>query len=189
MNLSQLPLIGSLIAKGQNALASGVQNIKERIADFHLVPRQIVNFRARTDQLSRVPTVTTNSDDMGKIVDLRNKITYLTTNYDSVNRMLDTAMEQVQQVQAGNVSIAAAGIVASTVKGMNDVMASARSIDNLLASIEQRVLTPQQMAYRGSLGVAPVAVASSVFASKGFLLALGLGGIAVAMGRKRGRRS
>ncbi len=187
MNLSQLPLIGSLIAKGQTALAGGVQNIKERIADFHLVPRRIANFRARTDQLSRVPVVATNTDDMGRIIEVRNKITSLGTNYDSVNRMLDMAMEQVQQVQAGNVSIAAAGIVASTLKGMNDVMASAASIDNILAAIETRVLTPQQMASRGALGVTPVA-AASLASSKGLLIALAIGGIAVAMGGGRRRR-
>lgn len=188
MNLAQLPIIGSLIQKGQAALASGVQNIKERIATFHLIPQRIANFKARADMLSRMTVVSTNTDDVATILKTRDQINSLSANYDSVNRMLDLAMDEVNKVSSGLVSIAAAGQVASTISGMNDVMSRAQSIDNTLAGIERRVLTPQQLAQVPTLGLAPISVSSGISPKTLGIGLLIFGGIAYATRRGRRRR-
>lgn len=185
MNLTSLPIIGSLIAKGENLLAAGVQQVKEKVADFHLVPRRIQNFQARADQLSRNQVVNTSTDDVGQIVTIRNRCLALQSSYDTANRQLDLAMTEVNKVQAGAVSVTGAGLIASALASMNDVLGQAATIDNMLAAIEQRVLTPQQLANVKSLGLS--AVSSSPISGK-TLLGIGVVvGLALYLRRRRRR--
>lgn len=156
LSFTQIPVIGALFARGQNVLNAGIQHIKEQIATFHLVPRQVQNFRARADQLSRIPTVTTNTDDMGTLVDVRRRTDMLASQYDTVNKQVDIAMSSANSLASGNVSITAAAQVATAASGINDVLSASRTIDNKLASIEVRALTPQQRTNIRTLGVAPV---------------------------------
>lgn len=188
MNLLQIPIIGALLAQGQTKIAQGVQDIKEKIAVFHLTPRRIGNFKARMDQLSRIPAVGTNTDDVAKILSARQKVAALSDNYDSANRQLDIAMGEVQRIQAGDVSLAAAGQVAATISSMQSVLSQVATIDNLLTEIEKRVLTPQQYAQVNQIGTfVPQASGSlgALFTPRNLGIGLAIGGAIYLMRRRR----
>ena len=156
-NFAQIPLIGALFTRGQNLLASGTQHIKEQIAVFHLTPQNIQNFRARAAQLGTLPTVTMNTDDAATLLDIKNKTNMLSSQYDTVNQQVDAALNAANALASGSVSLNAAASVATAASGINDVLSASRVIDNKLAGLEQRWLTPQQRVNIRTLGVAPVA--------------------------------
>ena len=182
-NFAQIPLVGALFARGQTLLSGGVQHIKEQIATFHLVPRNIQNYRARADRLSQLTVVNASTDDVATVLDAKRRTDALASQYDTVNKQVDTALASANSLASGAVSLSAAANVATAAAGINDVLSAARTIDNKLASVERRVLAPQQLAGIGSFGVA--ATPGTTINTKTVLIGAAIVGGILLMQRRR----
>lgn len=139
-----IAFLDALVNKGKSLVASQIQRVTERVADFKLLPRTHRALSARLAALTQASKVRSDPTLTANVATLQRNLTFVQQAYATTNSTLDSALAQMSTLSASSLSVANASMLASLLAGMNDAFAKTKAVDSNTRAIESVALSPAQ---------------------------------------------
>jgi hypothetical protein len=139
-----IAFVDALVNKGKSLVASQVQRVTERVADFKLLPRTHRALSARLSALTQTAKVKGDPALAANVATLQRNLNFVQQSYATTNSTLDSALAQMSTLSASSLSVANASMLASLLAGMNDAFAKTKELDTNTRAIESVSLSPAQ---------------------------------------------
>ena len=137
LSLTDLPLVGRIFGRIEDAVNAPVRAITERVADFKLLPRRHSVLRARVSRLKSSTAVRANTALYARVNDAGRRYDNLVVGYRATDASLDSFLSMLNDPKTVTLSASTVQLAASVASGMTLAFTETSKLESALTALEK----------------------------------------------------